>query len=190
MKNHSLIIGLTGTSGAGKGTVASYLKQKGFVYYSCSDILREELKQRGIEDTRDNLQALGNQIREKFGYGELAKRLLKKIIKNKEQKAIVDSIRHPKEIEELQKNKNFYLIALDAPIKLRYKRIKTRLRNGDNVTFEKFKEQEKKEMAEKGAGQQIGVCLKLADYKIINNGSFNELYKKLNICLKRLNIRI
>jgi len=44
-----LIIGLTGKNCAGKGTVAEYLAKKGFVGYSLSDIIREELSKKKIE---------------------------------------------------------------------------------------------------------------------------------------------
>ena len=41
-----MIIGLTGKNGSGKGEVVNFLTQAGFVPYSLSDILREELKKR------------------------------------------------------------------------------------------------------------------------------------------------
>lgn len=62
-----MIIGLTGTLRAGKGVVSDFLKQKGFVYLSLPDELREMAKERKIELTRENLQNLGNQMREENG---------------------------------------------------------------------------------------------------------------------------
>ena len=62
-----MIIGLTGKNASGKGEVANYLKTKGFVYYSLSDVLREEATKRGLEHTRDNLINLGNELRKKYG---------------------------------------------------------------------------------------------------------------------------
>ena len=50
-KNKSqIIIGLTGTLGAGKGTVAEFFTNKSFNYTSCSDYLRRELKKRKITE--------------------------------------------------------------------------------------------------------------------------------------------
>lgn len=181
-----IIIGLTGKSGAGKGTVAEYLKKKGFKYHSCSDILREELKKRGIKENIDNLIALGNELRHTFGPGILGKKILEKIIENGEQKAIADSLRHPKEIEELKKDDHFILIALDAPLKLRYERIKARGRAGDNITFKKFKEQEEYQMEGKGPQAQLLKCLKMADYKIVNDESIAKLYQKVETVLKTI----
>ncbi len=55
-----MIIGLTGANASGKGEAASYLKSKGFEYYSLSDILREEAKRKKIEPLRENLIKRGN----------------------------------------------------------------------------------------------------------------------------------
>ena len=43
-----MLIGLTGRSASGKGEVAKYLEQKSFYYYSLSDVIRDEIRRRGI----------------------------------------------------------------------------------------------------------------------------------------------
>ena len=48
-----MIIGLTGKNAAGKGEVGELLQEKGFYFYSLSDVLREALKSRGEEPIRD-----------------------------------------------------------------------------------------------------------------------------------------
>ena len=53
-----MIIGLTGKNGSGKGEAASFLKERGFHYYSLSDALREEAGKRNLEICRDSLVAL------------------------------------------------------------------------------------------------------------------------------------
>jgi len=178
-----LIIGLTGTNGAGKGTIAETLKQKGFVYTSLSDILREELQARGQDENRDNLIALGNELREKEGPGTLAIRTLKKI-ESSGGNFIVDSIRNPIEIEELKKNKSFILIAVDAPIELRYERVKSRNRASDFVSFEKFKEQEESELKGGKNSQQLVNCMAMADHKLTNEDTMGDLKKKVDDLLK------
>ena len=96
-----MIIGLTGTMGAGKSEVVKYLKSKGFEHYVYSDILKEIAKQRNIELTRKNLRELGTKIKkENKNMGILSINLLKKI---KTDKAVVDGIRNANEIKELRK---------------------------------------------------------------------------------------
>ena len=58
------IIGITGTIGAGKGTIVDYLvKEKGYVHYSVREFLAEEVKRRGLEVNRDTLTEVGNDLR-------------------------------------------------------------------------------------------------------------------------------
>ena len=60
------IIGITGTIGAGKGTIVDYLvKEKGYVHYSVREFLAEEVKKRGLEVNRDTLTEVGNDLRAK-----------------------------------------------------------------------------------------------------------------------------
>lgn len=175
-----MIIGLTGTNGAGKGTIGEILKSKGFVYHSLSDVLREELAKRDIEPKRDNLVVVGNELRLNYGNRVLAKRILEKIKNNKEENVIVDSIRNPDEVEELKQEKDFMLIAADAPIEVRYKRIKARGRVGDTtLTFEDFRDQDEREMVGESASQQIRKCMEMADHLIVNDGTIEDLKKKI-----------
>ena len=39
-----LLIGLTGTNGAGKGEAAAYFMTKGYAYFSLSDVIRDKLE--------------------------------------------------------------------------------------------------------------------------------------------------
>jgi len=97
IKIKARLIGLTGTNGAGKGEVANFLKKKGYAYYSLSDLVRQELNKEGKELNRNNLIKMGNKLREKFGADILARLVVKKI----RGKAVIDSIRNPKEVEYL-----------------------------------------------------------------------------------------
>ncbi len=181
-----MIIGLTGKLGAGKGEAAKFFMEKGFVYHSCSDILREELRERGVGENIDNLAKLGNKIREKYGAGELAGRIVEKIRDGGEERAVVDSLRNPGEIEELKKQEDFFLLGIDAPIEVRYERVKSRKRAGDDVSFEKFKSQEEKQLEGGGKQQQLNRCMEMADFVIINDGKIEELHSALQEIYKEI----
>lgn len=176
------IIGITGTNASGKDTAAEFFQQLGFKPFSLSDILREEAEKRGLAKNRDNLQNIGNELREKSGFGYLAKETLKKIKGN----AIVTSIRHPEEVKILKQEQNFFLIAVDAPIKLRYERAQKRAGAQDAIDFETFRKQEEKEFKQSGAAQQIDKCMQMADYKIENNRTKEEFYQKLENLFKSI----
>ena len=59
-----IIIGITGTLGAGKGTIVDYMVNNlNFVHYSVRGFISEEIKRRGLEVNRDNLTAVANDLR-------------------------------------------------------------------------------------------------------------------------------
>ena len=169
------LIGLTGTNGAGKGEAAAFFKEKGFDYFSLSDIIREELKKKGKKITRDSMIKMGNQIREKNGPDALAKMVQKKI----QRKSVIDSIRNPKEIEFFRRQKNFILLAIDAPVELRYERAVKRGREESAGSLEGFIAKESEEITSMEKAQQLQTCIKMADFNIINDGSLEDFRNKL-----------
>ncbi len=174
-KKEARLIGLTGTNCSGKGEVASFFEKKGYTYFSLSDLIREELQKIGKEATRDNLIKMGNELREKSGHDILARLVMKKV----KDKSVIDSIRNPREIEYLRTQKNFILLAVDAPVDLRYERAKQRGRAESASTLQEFIKKEAEEMTDRAKGQQLHNCLKMADVLVINDGSLKDLHRKL-----------
>ncbi len=168
------LIGLTGTNGAGKGEVASYLMKKGYAYVSLSDEIRAGLRRRGKESSRDHLIAAGNELRRRYGADILARRVMKKV-KNR---TVIDSIRNVSEVAFLRREDDFILVAVDAPIELRYARVRKRGRAESASTFEEFMAKEKEELSGGKSGQQLHRCLKLADVTIINDGTLAALHRR------------
>src|SRR5690606_22191141 len=63
-----LIIGITGTLGAGKGVVADYLVKKyGFKHISVRSYLEKHLNKRGVEVSRISLVDMANELRDTYG---------------------------------------------------------------------------------------------------------------------------
>jgi dephospho-CoA kinase len=179
MKKIPRLIGLTGTNGSGKGEVATFFKKKGYECFSLSDLIREELIKRDEDVTRDNLIKTGNQLREKFGADILARLVMDKI----KGKTVIDSIRNPKEVECLRKQKNFILLSVDAPVELRYERAKKRGRIESATNLREFIRKEEEEMTSHKNGQQLRNCMSLADITLINDGTLEDLYQKLEALL-------
>jgi len=163
-----MIIGLTGSYCSGKDTVAEYLvKKHGFGHYSLSDVIRELMSEAGVETSRENLIAFGTKLRSENGNGVLAKKVLEKIQNGKNY--CITSIRHPDEVGELKKRKDFTLVNVDAPQSVRFERMLLRKRPGDPQTLEKFIELEAKESQTSGPGQQLAKTAELADITFIND---------------------
>ncbi|MBN2478332.1 AAA family ATPase [Candidatus Micrarchaeota archaeon] len=181
-----MIIGLTGKNCAGKGTTAEYLTRKGFYYLSLSDIIREELVAENGMLTRENLIEKGNDLRKKFGPGVLATKIKAKM--EKDRNYVVDSIRNPFEVKELQELENFFLIHITAEPEVRFERMKERGRESDPKTYDAFLHIEKLE--EKNADntkQNLQETSKMAVKILENNGTKKELYERVDYLLGELN---
>jgi dephospho-CoA kinase len=175
MKRFYKLIGLTGTNGSGKGEAASFFKTKDYAYFSLSDIIRDELVLEGRETTRDNLIQKGNALREKHGANILARRVMDRVTG----KSVIDSIRNPREIEYFRTQEHFILLAIDAPVEIRYTRVRQRGRNESASSLQEFIAKEKEEMTKEEKGQQLEECMRMADYRVTNEGSLEDFFKKL-----------
>jgi dephospho-CoA kinase len=171
-----IIIGITGTNGAGKGTVVEYLvENKGFLHFSARDLLTKKLQEKNIEINRDNLVAMGNELRAKGGPSALIDLLFEEA-KKKNQNCIIESIRTVGEIESLRSKGNFLLLGIDADVKLRYERVIKRGTATDKINFEEFLVQEKREMENNDVSKQnLKECIKRADVVLKNDSSIKDL---------------
>lgn len=173
-----MLIGLTSRNAAGKDEVARWLFERaGFVYFSLSDILRRELTGLGREVTRENLIAMGNELRQSCGAGALGEMALDALKEVRD--AVVVSIRNPAEVEALRKREDFLLAAVDAPLEVRYERARRRARSDDALSFEQFVRQEQAELEGDPHQQQLRACFEMADRVIVNDGTLEELYRKV-----------
>jgi len=176
-----LIIGLTGKPRAGKDTIANYIAKKyGFIKLNISDLLAEILLQKKIKPTKKALSDLGETLRKKDKHF-LGLLLTKKIIalkkKTKKEKFIISGFRSIEEINAVKKKtKKFFLIKVNAPLSIRFKR-KTKDEN-----LKQFIEREKKELYSKGMLK----VFKKADFSISNNKTKKELFKKIDVLMKKL----
>jgi len=184
-----IIIGITGTLGAGKGTLVDYLtKNKGFAHFSVRDYLVKELEKRGLEVNRDTMTRLANELRANHSPSYITDQLYEQALAGGKN-SVIESIRTPGEITSLRAKGNFYLFAVDADPKVRYERISLRKSATDNIDFETFLANEKREMTATDPNKQnLSECIKQADFVFDNNGDLDTLYAQLVSILDRLDI--
>ena len=180
-----IIIGITGTLGAGKGTIVDFLtKNKGFKHFSARALIVEEIEKRGLENNRDNMVVVANDLRNKYGSGYVAEELFKRAL-GLGSNAVIESLRAVGEVELLRGKENFVLLAVDANPKTRYERISQRGTTTDSVSFEKFLADEEKEMESTDPNKQnLRGCINMADFVIENSGTIEELNEKIEEILK------
>lgn len=184
-----MYIGITGHMGTGKGELCKMLQKRGYKYISLSDIVRMEADKRNLPHTRENLQNIGNDLREKDGSFVLGMRVREEIKKDPKKNWVIDGIRNPEEISELKKLRDFYVAGVVANPQTIIKRIQKRQRVNEVMSEEevmKAIEREKGE-GEKKSGQQVGKCVEQCDFLIINEGTLEKMDQKLEHFLGLLN---
>ena len=180
------IIGITGTIGAGKGTAVDYLTAKGFAHYSARDFIVREIERRGLPVDRDSMVVVANDLRTAHSPSYIIAALAEEARKNGTD-AVIESVRTEGEVNALRENGHCYLLAIDADPKVRYERIVLRGSATDHISFEKFLADEEREMHDPDpAKQNLARCIELADHRISNNGTVEELHQQIDLILQKI----
>lgn len=180
----AMIIGITGTNGAGKGTVVDYLvRQKGFKHYSVRQFLLFEIEKRGLPPDRNSTRLVANELRKAHGPSYVIERLYA-IAGQEHGPTVIESIRTVGEAEFL-KSQGALLWAVNADRKVRYERILKRWSELDKVDFEKFCEYEDREMRSTEAwDMNVFKVMEMADATFTNDGTQDGLYQQVEAALK------
>lgn len=174
-----MIIGITGTLGAGKTTVVEYLQDKGFVHYSVRDFLTRVLRERGQPVDRDGMVQVANELRSRYSPSYIVEKLYEEASEAGHD-AVIESIRTPGEVEALRNHGDFLLLSIDADPRVRYDRVYQRGSETDNVSFEQFRRNEEREMQSTDPHKQnIQKCMDQADAHIENSGTLEKLYRNV-----------
>lgn len=182
-------IGIVGQIAAGKEVFAEYLiKKYGFGTFSLSTVLHRELEKRAISSfTRKTLQDIGDEMRKKYGDDILVRRAIE-ILNNNKKSVVITGIRNPAEIKYLRTTKNFTLVAVKARRRLRFQRVLRRGKPWDPKTWKRFYKIDRRDfgLGQEKSGQQVGKCMKMADYTLTNNKDLGGFYGKIEKLMKLL----
>jgi dephospho-CoA kinase len=180
-----MIVGITGSFGAGKGAIVDYLvSKKGFTHYSASAFITEEIIRRKLPVNRDSMIEVGNDLRANFGPAYIVETLYLHA-KEAGGDAVIESLRAIAEVIKL-KELGGIIIGVDAEPKIRYERSVLRGSEKDAVTYDKWLEQEKIENNPNDPTKHnIFGALKMSDYTILNNGTLEELHTQIEAFLKK-----
>jgi dephospho-CoA kinase len=172
-----LVVGLTGSIGAGKSAIADHLcKKYGAKQLRFSQILMDILDRLYLEKDRKNLQTLGIALRKAYGDDVIANAFEQDLRKCKGDIVIVDGIRYMSEVEMMRKFDNNILFYAEAPEKLRYERTVKRGEKGEGtISFEEFLAAEKR-----GTEKNLPEIKKAADIVLQNSGTVDELFKRVD----------
>ncbi|MES2215937.1 MAG: hypothetical protein V4481_01425 [Patescibacteria group bacterium] len=175
----SLIIGLTGENGGGKGTFIDFLKHiavgKTVERIASSQLLGETLDLWDIKRTRRALQDLAIVMDGHYGKGTLTHAVQKRIEASQADIVIFDGVRWQTDEEMILSFPQNLMVYVTSDLKIRYERTKARKEKiGEATTsFEQFLDEEKI-----GTELEIAKIGARADIKIEHNGSLDE-YRKM-----------
>ncbi|MDE1825136.1 MAG: AAA family ATPase [Candidatus Micrarchaeota archaeon] len=188
-----MIICVTGLPGSGKSTVAKLLRKRGFQQVEMRDAVIGRMKQKGMKITPDTVKKYAISVRKKYGKNIVAKYTMQNIVKMHRSKGIaIIGIRSIQEMEFFRKRfeGSIYMVAVVAPVKLRYERLVERGWPNDPHSFAKFEEREKQEMIgyAKNGKKSEGVIglIDTADYLVCNTETFMKLSKDMNRLLAKI----
>jgi dephospho-CoA kinase len=173
-RRRRLIVCLTGMPGAGKSSVASFLKEKGFVVVTMGDAIREEAKRQGLEPTDINLGKMMLKLRQDLGPGAVGHIVLQKLARDDScSNVVIDGIRSIAEVEVLKEAGHVKLLAIHASQNTRFKHLKERARADAPSNGNEFAGRDKRELS-------VGVseAIALANEMISNNDLTLEQLKQ------------
>ncbi|MEM3402701.1 MAG: AAA family ATPase [Candidatus Hadarchaeales archaeon] len=171
-----IVIGLVGLQGSGKTETVKVLERLGAEWVRMGDVVWKELEKRGQEINEANVGRLAEELRKVEGMGAVAKRCVPIIREKKSDVVVVDGIRGIAEVEEFRKafGDDFHLWAVWASERDRYSRIAGRKRQDDVTGLDALRSKDRREL-----GWGLGEAFALAEVMIVNDGSLEDLRKKV-----------
>jgi len=179
------LIGLSGTNGSGKDTIAHILRDEyGWYFADATAMLGDELTRRGLSHERVNKAALSSEWRRQHGMGAVVDKGLEFMAATGKEYPgfVVGSLRHPGEADRVHEEGGV-VIWVDADPEIRYARITSvdRGRVEDKKTYEQFLAEQEVEMHGKPndpVALKISAVKERADIFIVNNGNDVDAFKQ------------
>jgi dephospho-CoA kinase len=157
------IVAVTGMPGAGKSTATEGLVAAGWRKVVMGDVIRDEVKRRGLEPDAKNTGEIMKELREERGDSAVADLCMAAIEKTGSDRVVVDGIRSMAEVEAFRRKAAVLLVAVHASPKRRFSLLKERGRKDDPVSRDMFVRRDEREL-----GVGIGRAIALADEMIYN----------------------
>jgi dephospho-CoA kinase len=181
-----MIIGITGTDGAGKGTVVNYLVAKhGYSHYSSRDLIMTEIARQGLSPNRSQMRLTANELREAHGNDVVVVKALERAREEGKTNVVIESVRALAEAEYLRSHGGI-ILAVDANPKVRFERVQTRRSATDKVTYEQFLKHEELEKNDPNPhGMQKAKVMEMADFTISNSESIADLQRQVEQFVKK-----
>ncbi len=166
------LIGFCGLPGSGKSTAIESINDLGKIIIM-GNIVRNELQERNIPLTDENLGNIAKSLREKYGKGIIAKKCVELIKKQNNIVLFIDGLRSMEEVKVFRNYWKFPIIAITTSQKKRFNIIRKRARKDDPKSLEELILRDQREM-----NFGLKEVIEKADFTIINDTTKKDLKKK------------
>lgn len=174
------MIAACGMPGSGKEEFVNVAEGEGIKVVRMGDVVRAEVKNRGLELSDENVGRIADEERRKHNLGIWAERTVPLV---SGEIVLIDGIRGDSELAVFRKTfgDEINVIGIHTSPKIRYERIRKRNREDVTITWQSFCERDSRELSW-GIGNAIALC----DHMIVNEGSLDEFIEKSKELLRAL----
>lgn len=175
------LIIITGMPGAGKSEVAQVLREAGFPVIAMGDIIREELRRRGLEPNPANTGTVMLDLREHEGPAAVARRCLDELRAMTSETVVIEGCRSIAELEVFEQYaESVSVLCIHSSPSTRFARLRQRARDDAPPEWSAFRERDLREIS-----VGLGGIIALSDIMLINEGSIEDLRKTAKmICMR------
>lgn len=186
-KENLKIVAFVGMSGSGKSVAVDYLTEKGVPRVYFGGMIYKEMEKRGIERTPDgeSEKKFREMIRETEGKDWVVRQVIDEVhnlVNAGQRRIVLDGVYSWTEMKTLKHEfpGQMTFIAIVVPKRLRYKRVA--MRPERPFPEEEIKERDRSEIENLEKGGPIAA----ADYYVLNDGSVEDMQKKLAEILEEI----
>lgn len=179
------ILGFTGALGSGCSFFAERLvKLRGFSLVELSKPIHDECRSQNTPETVENLQNVGNKLRQergpdvlvRLGLADAQRYFVQADETQRPRGIVVDGIRNAAEVEALRQYPNFLLLSIQADRHARFERLRTAKKVDGDKQFDEADGRDQEEG--KRYGQQVRKCNALADIVVANSRAISLQAKR------------
>lgn len=180
------IIAIVGMCGSGKSVVVDYFLSKNFKKVYFGGITYEKMEEEGIPINKENERKMQKKLREQYGMAAYATLSIPKIKACLEEgNVVIDGLYSWDELRVLQEAfSDITVVAITADKSIRYERLSKR--EDRPHTREEAKKRDIFEIENTAKGGPIAY----ADYFVLNNGSIDDLNKRLEEIDKEMILKL
>jgi dephospho-CoA kinase len=161
------VIGVVGLPASGKGEFSKIVAAMGIPVVVMGDMIRNAVKDGGVDPTDANLGAMANRLRAERGMDAIAHLCVPEIQRQTAPLVLVDGIRGDAEVTMFRRIfPGFTLVGIDSSFETRLARIQARKRSDDFTSADELRTRDTREL-----GWGLGNALRVADIHLSNNGT-------------------